>query len=448
MAEESIPVLIEIPTPFLSPLMTNGSPGPVTVEGVQVVTDAEGSWSSDTTPDPVARTATVRLRAVAKLKDAPYTYYWGFPQGTVSGIGTVHQWDNLWGTPTIAWMKVMPAMESSSSNDPWNSSYNRYTNVVANDNTNIATCPHGHKYNNPGEGGWLGNALGTCISTCTSCSGGQHTCQWTLPGGYTFNVMRGIRSRHPLADLSNEGQGWDIIEYNQTGVGSGWEITESSSTTEGTRRYRISAFTHNGVTVYSPGKANISNISNLEYKGTDDAYDKGIKNTVTRIVRKSNATSNYIKHIESYRLVPWIYGSTDGQVDNYIGFDCADLVVGAARQAGNSVSYQSAAQLKQNRPTIRGSDEPFYLDGNTIKKRSDGKSANIKIGTDIQIGDLIIFDWYGDGSYTHSAVLYSGSGTLRGSSMFICADHPGVITISLSGLKHSDEDNFVLREGW
>lgn len=326
----------------------------------------------------------------------------------------------------------MPTMNRASSNDPWNSGYDAYTNVVSQDNANIATCPHGHDYSNPGEGQWLGNDFDICIPTCRACSGGEHDC----------TKYRGIYSR------TYEGDGWDTIEYNQTGAGSDWEITESSSTPAGTRRYRISEFTYNGTTVYSSGKANTSNNSNLEWSGPDDAYDRGIKNTVTRIVRKSNVTSNYIKHIESYKLVPWIYGSTDGQVDNYIGFDCAELVVGAARQAGNSVSYTTASGLKASRPPIGADDEPYYLDSDTIKRRSDGEPVPFQIGTDIEIGDLMIFDWHGDGSYTHSAVLYSGSGTLDGSATLIYAGHSGVTTSSLSTLVDSDEDNFVLRKGW
>jgi len=148
-------------------------------------------------------------------------------------------------------------------------------------------------------------------------------------------------------------------------------------------------------------------------------------------------------------LVPWIYGSSGTQADNYIGFDCADLVVAGARKAGHSVSYTNVTGLKNTRPAIGAADEPYYLDGGTVKKRSDGNNATFTIGTDINIGDLIIIDWDADGSYTHSTVLYSddGDSILDGGDTLIYATKTGVFTSSLSSLVDS-EDDFVLRVGW
>ena len=326
---------------------------------VYVVSNAGDGWSSNPTPAAVAHDAQVRLRAVVHIVPTmgDEAYFWGFDEGPVTLVGlgqvTVYKWnESLWGTAgknvTIDWKTLMPYIEhlTEPGNDRNDPNYKAYTNVDT--STKL----------------WLG---------ANGVNGGSE------PVG--------------------EGDTYDIIEYQQTGADTGWAITASASI--GTRRYRISnCYISGPVGEYSPGKQDLTTRCNLVWQGDDDAYDRGVKNTVMRIVRRSNRSSTYISHIEAYLQVPWIFGSAPEtnppvhQTERYIGFDCADLLVGAARAAGlYGDPYTSANGLVTALPERGSYGDVYKLEGGVVKRASDGEPADIVIGTgdnDLHIGDIII----------------------------------------------------------
>jgi len=422
-----------------------------TLEEVFIVTNHLGdeTWSGEITPGPVAHNKELKLRVVARFSGTAHSYYWGPDYGTESvsnlngGTRTVYAWPGgHWGTPTVTWKKVMPHMNNSDwdrsvSNDPWNPSYDAYTNVVPKDTaeTNPCECSHNHRYSFPGADEGLGESFGICIGGCP-VGGCPHT----------HSKYRGVYSH------TNEGDGCDIIEYEQTTVSGTWQITESSSTEPGTRHYRVSQFEYQGVTKYTRGKENTSNVSNLVYAaGDDDAYERGIRTEVTRIVRKSDNSNAFLSHVKSHEFVPWIYGSWGvTQADKYIGFDCADLLVASARHAGNSVSFGSANSLT-SRTAIKASGEPYYLQGSVVKDKN-GSDANIMMGTDIDEGDLILIDRNFSGSFSadHATALYDSDGDskLDGDDTLIHATHGGVEDGQSLSTVLDAGDKFVLRVGW
>ena len=335
---------------------------------VFVISDASDSWSENSTPSPVAHDKTVHLRAVIKVTPAieQHNYFWGEAQdtATVGGLSQiVYQWNNDWGAPNIVWKKVMPYKThvDLDGNDPGTPTYTAYTN------------------NSQVTGAWLGSS--------------------------------GVNGQ------TSEGNGYDIIEYNQTSAAwSGWEGT--IDTNAGTTRYRISDcyFSGYGNQKYTPGKENTSTGSNLYWTGDDDAYDQGIKNSFMRIVRTSNNANTFISHIESYEYVPWIFGSEGSphQTERYVGFDCADLAVGAGHAAGvTSVGYTNANGLA-GALSNRGSYGVLYQDNTNIRSATTGDTVLVPIGTganDFHIGDLLFIDYNANGIYDHTTILYADNGT-------------------------------------
>ncbi len=414
---------------------------------VYKVLNAAGGWSDNSTPALVKHDATVRLRAIVKVTPVVdgQEYLWGADQGTATVAGqsrTAYKWaDSVWGkappdglglTATIEWNTLTPYMrhEGDHGNDPHegHEGYRWYTSV----------------------------------------------CPWDLN---CFLGSNGVFSKH-----DQESGYLDIIEYHfpQDGAGGGWQITDDKSEGQGTRRYRIGECYTTGPgsgrsrTVYTAGKEDEGSYSKLVQSGADDAYDWGVKSTVMRIVRKSDfENSEFIRHIEAYTLVPWILGSgTHGmaqvppgqhQTERYIGFDCADLVVGAARHAGlTTIDYTGANALQAERDPRGPYTDTYCLEGNVVKRVSDGENADITIGTganDLHIGDLIFLDNYpADGTYDHTTVLYkddgADAGLLDGGDTLIFAGYTdsdtedGLFKETLSGEMGDDHECFVVREGW
>jgi hypothetical protein len=423
-----------------------------TILSVQIVTDAGAgsSWDATTTPAPVSNGTTVSLCAVIKVSGATHNYYWGYADSTsaVAGIGEkVYLWDtSCWGTPTISWQLISPkgAPSSGNYNDPWKSDYGCYTNVVVDYTSgNNVACPHNHLFANPSILTFLGDSFTnggiTCIPSCTACAGGTHN---------SCSSYRGVQSR------TNEGNNCAIIEYEHNSAGTGWGITDSGSS--GVTHYTLS-LTYNSSTYYSRGRQYSSSTSKLIYdtSSSEWAYNRGIKDAVTRIVRLGTNASTYLKHIESYALVPWVYGSWSFQARDYIGFDCADLAQAAAYRAGLSSDYENKAQdLANTRPQLCGADEPYTLTSGGVLKKSNGSDASITIGTNINFGDLLMLDHDGNGTVDHTTILYNkGTNLLSGDDTLICAGHngstSGVITKTLSDEKSAWPDmKIYLRQGW
>ncbi len=393
----------------------------------------QGDWSTGTNPSPVTHNATVTLRVVVEkiVGTQSQGYFSDFPTSVdIPGLGTVQPLSEC-GNLAISWKKIMPQMTPSSGkyNDPWNPGYLLYTNVVSGTSTSIPTCqcPHSHTYSRPNTGSFLGNLFGRDDND-------QHTC----------DKLRGVQSR------GFEGNGCAIVEYDHTDAGSSWEKTVDQ--TVGVTHYMVSVTA--GLNTWSTrGKRTENTVSHLIYDKDDpaQAYNRGVKNLVMRIVRLSNNASVYLRHVESYNLVPWIYGSWSWQAKDYIGFDCADLAQAAAFNAGLSGAYEASAHgLATGRPD-RGGYGILYLENGVIKKRSDGQAANISIGTgenDAHPGDLILVDYGPDGIYDHTMIVYSDSGTLNGVTEMIYARGDGVKKTSLSTKVNDKKYNLVLRQGW
>jgi len=124
--------------------------------------------------------------------------------------------------------------------------------------------------------------------------------------------------------------------------------------------------------------------------GKESTNSQGIKKDVHRIsFRKDNSFRGWLT---SFFNLPYIYGSSgknseDHQAENYIGADCADLLVAAHRKTGRNIPYTYAAGLinfadvivKEKDLKIAGTN---YYNGDSL----------LKFGKDIRKEDLILFN--------------------------------------------------------
>ncbi|MFH1238823.1 MAG: hypothetical protein V1653_01780 [bacterium] len=217
----------------------------------------------------------------------------------------------------------------------------------------------------------------------------------------------------------------DTIKYTNTGLDdlkNSWAIVADAHPTQsqydvnkglGVMRYSV-AVEYKGaggriVTVESP------NIKS--YQGN------GISNNVPKVIIRQD--DSYIGYLTGYFNVPGVFGSYPYQVDNYIGVDCADLVVGAWKQfSGKYVKYTNVTGLRYAfvlNKLSKVSPNDHYLDsqGNIYQQYNassdEYKGAKvIPISPEsVNIGDVIVFNYSPkreDTTWDHTGVLFADSG--------------------------------------
>ncbi len=155
-----------------------------------------------------------------------------------------------------------------------------------------------------------------------------------------------------------EWRGWQVIEYEQCSLKEkGWTLKPKKEI--GTTRFRAEAIINQKV-ISSPGKQDTNHPSGI----SPQDYDKGIKNTVYRIIRLSNNPAKLIRYIEALKGVPWLWGadykdppqntpsSHQSDFSNPIGIECSSLLISALRAMENeNLNYTTAKNLAQGKYT-------------------------------------------------------------------------------------------------
>lgn len=158
--------------------------------------------------------------------------------------------------------------------------------------------------------------------------------------------------------------------------------------------------------------------------GIESKDNRGISPGVFRIsIKKSN---DFLGNLTSYFNVPAVFGSTPYQVKNYIGIDCADVLMAAYCKSNNlpvSKDY-NVAMLTSKFKTI-------------VKSRIiDGEpDSDISWRKEVKAGDFIAVRYSDEGQYQHIGALYSdqnGNGILDGEDLIL---HAGPDPLHFSRLK-------------
>ncbi len=212
-------------------------------------------------------------------------------------------------------------------------------------------------------------------------------------------------------------EGWidfDKIRYKSTYLPEyrdRWRIPADAHPTD--RRYDL----HGGLGLMRYGvEASVSG-STIRSKDESVVNYLGISNDVMKLAVRADNT--FCGYVTSFFNVPGLFGSHEKQVENYIGVDCADMLIGAYRKWANSdfaftgvngLIEQMNAVGPVHYLTERGT---IYVD----------KEKQVPCRTEFQKGDLVTFDYPGTvaGWYDHIGVLYieDGDGVISGGDMMI-----------------------------
>lgn len=144
----------------------------------------------------------------------------------------------------------------------------------------------------------------------------------------------------------------------------------------GTMRFKVEA-EHEGQVVSSPG--------------VEHLYHGGAKDAVHRISRKGATGTSLLDWAFAHCNLPYIWGSAgttdaDHQSERFVGADCADLCVAAARRAGMTwIPFGSTKTMKQYADTL--CEAKFNpATGRFINAKTN---KPIRFGKDVRPGDLI-----------------------------------------------------------
>lgn len=176
--------------------------------------------------------------------------------------------------------------------------------------------------------------------------------------------------------------GYDTIEYDLVPIGTGERLRLDRHPGPNGHEGAGSAFV---VAQIEIGGAIVSSPS-LEAR---DAI--GLAGRVTRVSFRLD--DSYLGWLSTYFAVPNVFGSTAGQVDRYLGADCADVLVGALRAAGKrSMRYTSVGAIGRYTRAVSG---VMTLGEDGVLRGEDGAPIDLEFGRDVLSGDFLAIDYSG-----------------------------------------------------
>lgn len=177
----------------------------------------------------------------------------------------------------------------------------------------------------------------------------------------------------------------------------------------------------------------VANKNTYKSPGIESNTEKGLSPEVLRVsVRQGN---DFIGYLTSYFNVPGVFGSTPYQVRNYIGVDCADVLMAAYSKWKNTPvinDYNVAMLTDKFQTQIK----------TTITHGQPG--GNIYWGKNVRAGDLIAVKYQGSSQYQHIGALYqdkNGNGLLDSEDIVI---HAGPDPLHFSDLGSEGFDGVVV----
>ncbi len=133
--------------------------------------------------------------------------------------------------------------------------------------------------------------------------------------------------------------------------------------------------------------------------------------------------------------MPAVFGSTPYQVRNYIGIDCADVLMAAyckSKALPITRDYNVAMLISKFPPRVKS------------RVRNGHPGSNIRWGKDVKEGDFIAVKYRGARQYQHIGALYedqNGNGSLDGKDLVL---HAGPDPLHFSELRSGKFDGRVV----
>ncbi len=167
--------------------------------------------------------------------------------------------------------------------------------------------------------------------------------------------------------------------------------------------------------------------------GIEKSTHKGLSPKVFRVsIREGKA---YLGHLSTYFNVPAIFGSVTYQSKNYIGVDCADVLVAAYAQ------WKKKPLKKNYNVAMLVNKFPKRV---KFKLNNGVPSKKVRWGTDIRPGDLIAVKYFGARQYQHVGALakdVNNNGILDNKDLVI---HAGPVPLHYSDLQEGSFDGQVV----
>jgi len=132
--------------------------------------------------------------------------------------------------------------------------------------------------------------------------------------------------------------------------------------------------------------------------GIEDSDERGLSPRVFRVSIRDG--EGYLGYVSSYLNVPGLFGSVNYQSENYIGVDCADVLVAAHAR-------MHALPLERNYNVAGLVDELKHVVEFDVERGRPSEA--LEWGTDIRPGDLIAVKYRGSYAYGHIGALYRDS---------------------------------------
>jgi hypothetical protein len=186
----------------------------------------------------------------------------------------------------------------------------------------------------------------------------------------------------------------------------------------------------------------------LRSYGIEDSGKRGLSPKVFRVSVRDGG--GYLGYLTTFFNVPGVFGSTPYQCHNYIGVDCADVLVAAYGQWKNTTITKDycVATLVDCLPKVA----EFSLIGGSPGKK-------LRWGKDLYSGDIVAVRYGGRKRYQHIGALSgdaNGNGILDRSDPVIHAGPEPLHYSQLGGgnfnghvvILRFKESRFVLRESW
>jgi len=167
--------------------------------------------------------------------------------------------------------------------------------------------------------------------------------------------------------------------------------------------------------------------------GIEDSDKKGLSPKVFRVSIRDG--EGYIGYLTSFFNVPALFGSVTYQSNNYIGVDCADVLVAAYGKWKNKPIEKNynVAMLVSQWPKVQEFD---LLEGTADKQ--------LKWGRDVRPGYFIAVRYRGSKQYQHIGALFSDAnrnGVLDGGDLVI---HAGPVPLHCSYLREGNFDGHIV----
>ena len=167
--------------------------------------------------------------------------------------------------------------------------------------------------------------------------------------------------------------------------------------------------------------------------GIEDSDKKGLSPKVFRVSIRDG--EGYIGYLTSFFNVPALFGSVTYQSNNYIGVDCADVLVAAYGKWKNKPIEKNynVAMLVSQWPKV----QEFDLSEGTADKQ-------LKWGRDVRPGYFIAVRYRGSKQYQHIGALFSDAnrnGVLDGGDLVI---HAGPVPLHCSYLREGSFDGHIV----